>query len=78
MRSTIADPDTRNADIWFFITANDASGAGVSGQNDPCGHMKQVGVFRIKIIDSNKAQVCISIENDIPDDICLPSYHLHV
>jgi len=58
LQSTIADPDTRNADIWFFLTTNDGSGGtiGISGQNDPCGDKKQVGVFRTNI-DLSTAQM---------------------
>merc|ERR1711976_559292 len=57
LQSTIVDPDTRNADIWFFYTTNETGAAGVSGQNDPCGNKKQVGVFRTDIPGHDTAQM---------------------
>ena len=41
LRTTVANPDTREANIWIFITANTTGGIGSSGNNGPCQQNSQ-------------------------------------
>jgi len=46
LRTTVANPDTRNTNIWIFLTAALGAGhVGSSDPNDPCGSTKSVGTF---------------------------------
>ena len=42
MRDNVANKDDRNGDVWVFLTTDPG---GASGNNDPCGSTKLVGVF---------------------------------
>ena len=44
LRIDYVDPDTRDANIWWFFSGNNTGGTGASGNNDPC-NKKQSGAF---------------------------------